>query len=438
MITYLEEALEVGSIRRIQGIGYGILEFLGDVGFHVVDSHTDNHPEDGFTPLETIRRSYSVIKERISFELKGDTFEPERRGTSSIPPVECNAYGGDPSVDLLRSFLNLGRAGDRLTLSNRGGADVPKALIKPELMVSSTSFPRELRGQSSNTSFDDELPQVHPLHLLSLRWVSKAVRKRKLDVDALREVSHRRARRALVHASKVAGDASTPLDVDSDPDIHEFPYARELKDAIDYYWVVAHVTHPSWKHHLRDIIIEQLCDIHDRAYMRQAILDNMWNSRTRELISALHKARASCLESERERLKASEIQMLQEINRLRQDRAAVVSRVVPGTAMKLVHSNDMGFLVARLVTETIIHGRCMAFKEIAKLKEPFIFKKMLGYHMSSKDEYDRAGEDMANASFPFLSEFTSNPYASVEQLLSIMPRSIFEGYLEIYPCRLYF
>ncbi|GKF20980.1 hypothetical protein Tco_0069618, partial [Tanacetum coccineum] len=45
--------------------------------------------------------------------------------------VMYKAYGGEPSVDLLRSFLNLGRAGDWLTLSNRGGADVPKALIKP-------------------------------------------------------------------------------------------------------------------------------------------------------------------------------------------------------------------------------------------------------------------------------------------------------------------
>ncbi|GJZ87607.1 hypothetical protein Tco_0659217 [Tanacetum coccineum] len=45
--------------------------------------------------------------------------------------VMCKAYGGEPSIDLLRSFLSLGRAGDWLTLSNRGGADVPKALIKP-------------------------------------------------------------------------------------------------------------------------------------------------------------------------------------------------------------------------------------------------------------------------------------------------------------------
>nr|GEY64287.1 hypothetical protein [Tanacetum cinerariifolium] len=67
---------------------------------------------------------------------------------------------------------------------------------------------------SSNTSSDDELPPVHPPHLLSLR--------------------------APVRASKVAGDASTALDVDSDPDIHEFPSAMELKDATDYHWVVAH------------------------------------------------------------------------------------------------------------------------------------------------------------------------------------------------------
>ncbi|GKA38353.1 hypothetical protein Tco_0730904 [Tanacetum coccineum] len=41
------------------------------------------------------------------------------------------AYGGKPTVNLLRSFLNLGRVGDWLTLSNRGCANVPIALVKP-------------------------------------------------------------------------------------------------------------------------------------------------------------------------------------------------------------------------------------------------------------------------------------------------------------------
>nr|GFB63045.1 opie2 pol protein [Tanacetum cinerariifolium] len=49
------------------------------VGLRVVDSHTGNHPEDDFMPLETIQRSYSVIREKILFELEGETLEPERR-----------------------------------------------------------------------------------------------------------------------------------------------------------------------------------------------------------------------------------------------------------------------------------------------------------------------------------------------------------------------
>ncbi|GKD71819.1 hypothetical protein Tco_1325909, partial [Tanacetum coccineum] len=66
----------------------------------------------------------------------------------------------------------------------------------------------------------------------------------------------------------------------------------------------------------------------------------------------------------------------------------------------------------------------IAFEEVAKLKEPFVLEKMPDYRTSLKDEYDRAGEDMANASYPFLSSFTSNPYAYMEQLLSIKPRSL--------------
>ncbi|GJT85283.1 hypothetical protein Tco_1067000 [Tanacetum coccineum] len=300
----------------------------------------------------------------------------------------CKAYGGEPSVDLLRSFLNIGRAGDWLTLSNRGGVDVPKALIKPvthlenwkemyfrSFMIQgvdsefnflpeggfddnqgslsaksvnnktpiinaepiSTVLPSNVADNiidSSNASSDDELPLVHPStsSFPEVGEKSKVAGKRKLAADDLREGSHHRAQKAPVQVSKVAGDASTPLDVDSDPDIHEFPSARELKDAIDCHWVVAYVTPPSWKKHLRDISIEQICDIHDRAYMRQSILDNMLNSRTRELIFALHKARASILlekrkcsnyeqtlsilhakveglEFERERLKASEIRL---------------------------------------------------------------------------------------------------------------------------------
>ncbi|GKE03969.1 hypothetical protein Tco_1395987, partial [Tanacetum coccineum] len=267
---------------------------------------------------------------------------------------------------------------------------------------------------SSNTSSGDELPPVHPSTSFfpDVGEKSKAAGKRKLAADALREGSHHRAQKALVQASKVAGDASTPFDVDSDPDIHEFPSARELKDATDCHWVVAYVTPPSWKQHLRDISIEQLCDIHDRAYMQREIkrdtayaeLEKKYNESLQDLDknplvfdmrSEIETLQVEGFKSKRERLKASEIQVLQEIDSLRQDRAAIVLNVIPDATMKLVHSDEMGVLVSRLVRAAIIH-----------------------------DEYDQAREDMANASYPFLSEFTSNPYASVEQLLSMKPRSL--------------
>ncbi|GJY32323.1 fanconi anemia group J protein, partial [Tanacetum coccineum] len=101
------------------------------VGLRVADSHTGNHPEDDFTPLETIRRLYIVFGRRSHLGFEGETSEPKGRVRHQAPQSNVIAYGGEPSVNLLRSFLNLGRTGDWLTLSNRGSADVPIALVKP-------------------------------------------------------------------------------------------------------------------------------------------------------------------------------------------------------------------------------------------------------------------------------------------------------------------
>ncbi|GJZ64420.1 hypothetical protein Tco_0620841 [Tanacetum coccineum] len=193
----------------------------------------------------------------------------------------------------------------------------------------------------------------------------------------------------------------------------EFPSAKELKDSSDCHWVVAHVTPPSWKQHLKEISLEKLYDIHDKAYMRQAVLDNMLNNRIRKLMSTLSKnnllvldmrfeiktfqgqvdglhseysrlvleekkwvkyeqtlsiilLKGQGLEPEIEKLKSSETHLLQEIDSLKQDRVAVV---------------------------------CAALKDVANLKEPFALEKMPGY-------------------------LTANPYASVEQLLSKKPQSL--------------
>ncbi|GKB34187.1 zf-CCHC domain-containing protein [Tanacetum coccineum] len=49
------------------------------VGLRMADSHIGNHPEDDFTPLETIRRSCSVFGRRSHLDFEGETSKPKGR-----------------------------------------------------------------------------------------------------------------------------------------------------------------------------------------------------------------------------------------------------------------------------------------------------------------------------------------------------------------------
>nr|GEW56297.1 transposase, mutator type [Tanacetum cinerariifolium] len=59
---------------------------------------------------------------------------------------------------------------------------------------------------------------------------------------------------------------------------------------------------------------------------------------------------------------------------------------------------------------------CATLEEVAALKEPFKLEKMPSYSSLSKKEFDRAGDDLANASYAFLAEVTTGPYAHLEVL----------------------
>ncbi|GKB43199.1 hypothetical protein Tco_0888141 [Tanacetum coccineum] len=415
------------------------------VGLCVADSHTCNHLKGGFTPLKTIRRFMVVIGRRSYSGFEWEAFEPGDEGLKTTwkhSPKRPGIYHRGQGVLCSEGLMNVADSDDPSY-----GED-EQTLIGPSL------FPH---------------PEVSKkFKILGKRKVASGVPGKALPL---------KVQKVPAQASKVAGEASTPLDVDNDSNIHEFPSAKELKDATDCHWVVAHVTSPSWKQHLREISIEQLCDIHDRSYMRQVVLDNVLNSRTRELISALYKAKTSYddldknplvsdmhvkikalqgqvdglygeysrlileekkwvdyeqtlsslrvkikgIKFEKERLKSSKIQLLQEIDSLNQDRAVVVSKVIPDAAMKLIRNDDLGILIAKLVRSSIIYGRCQAFEEVAAMEEPFVLEKMSTYRPSSKEEYDQASDALANASYPFLAEYVTNPYASLEQLLSKKP-----------------
>ncbi|GJW97146.1 hypothetical protein Tco_0178954 [Tanacetum coccineum] len=83
--------------------------------------------------------------------------------------------------------------------------------------------------------------------------------------------------------------------------------------------------------------------------------------------------------------------------------------------------DDMGKLVAKLVSSFIFNGRCQAFEEAANMKEPFDLTKVKGYMPSYKHEHTKVGNEFMIATFPYLADVVADPYASVEALLSKKP-----------------
>nr|GEW51558.1 putative nucleotidyltransferase, ribonuclease H [Tanacetum cinerariifolium] len=152
------------------------------------------------------------------------------------------------------------------------------------------------------------------------------------------EALPQKVQKVPARASKVVGEASTPLDVDSDFDIHERKGNEALQDL----------------------------DKNPLVFVMRAEIKAL-----QEQVDGLYS-----IESERERLKSFNIQLLQEIDSLKQDRADVVSRVIPDAAMKLNGNDDLGVLIAKLFRSSIIYGRCQDFDEVAAMEEPFVLEKM--------------------------------------------------------------
>ncbi|GJU54010.1 hypothetical protein Tco_1227724 [Tanacetum coccineum] len=130
------------------------------------------------------------------------------------------------------------------------------------------------------------------------------------------------------------------------------------------------------------------------------------------------------LEAEKARLEAVEVSLRREVDDVKRDRMEVISKVVPYAAIELIHIDDLGSLVGRLVSSAIFYGRCKAFEQVAGMKEPFDLSKVKGYRPSYKKEHNQAGNDLDTATFPWLSEFVADPSAHVEVLLSKKPSSL--------------
>ncbi|GJY96839.1 hypothetical protein Tco_0513749 [Tanacetum coccineum] len=383
--------------------------------------------------------------------------------------VMCRAYGGEPTVNLLCSFLNLGRASDWLTLLNRGSADVPIALVKPithlanwkgsffyvENRIIPSDYPELLleSNKFDKKSFGDKVP-LHPkldplydqistypchvrtfpdpiLYLAGLKKSWKHSHKEPVIYYRGQEMDFRSFMMQEIDgefkflpegyiddnqgspSSKSVNNEAPVIDAKPLTSLHPSNIVKDVADSDDAsagdnenpLLGTSLPPLPDAGKKLRSLdkrklpsgvggSLPKLCDVHDRAYMRQVILDNVLNSRARELIYALHKATAlydaiqarglkkdrAYAELERKcnedlldlnknplvtdmptkiktlqgrvdgfhkRLKLSDIQLLQEMDALKQYRASVVAKVVPDAATNLIRSDEMGILFAK-------------------------------------------------------------------------------------------
>ncbi|GKC40948.1 hypothetical protein Tco_1053332 [Tanacetum coccineum] len=201
---------------------------------------------------------------------------------------------------------------------------------------------------------------------------------------------------ALGRGSAKQGEDDTHVLSISDDDEGLEDYL-ELKDATVCHLKIYAITPPAWKCFLDNHLDVDLLDLHDRCYARQAIVDNAVNRRSRELLEVIKKLRGEAdvmqarelareeecevasLEADKANLEATEASLHQEIEE--------------------VKGRFFRRLVGKLVSSAITFGRCRAYEQVARMKEPFDLSKVKGYHPSYEKEHTQAINDLATATF---------------------------------------
>nr|GEW81992.1 hypothetical protein [Tanacetum cinerariifolium] len=425
------------------------------VGCCVADSHTGNHLEDDFTLLETIRRSYSVIREKIPFELEGETFKPKREMTYdawhvdgregefndflALYPVLSEYHVILPKSDQTDFDAPLGsvaaRIKDKKCKTRRGSSRPP---VKRKLAFESSSS-HAMRSKTF-ASKDDALflsisdndedkflePEVQPIEVIvdsgespkvgvfvvHLRSVAARIKdkkcktrrgssrppvKRKLAFES----SSSHAMRSKTFASKDDALFLSISDNDEDKFLVRLLDCFELKDANACHLKIFAITPPAWKCHLDNQIDLELLDLYDPIMCSRLWWIMQLTKEPNPAVLALWEKISSLTidvkeHKDKARLEAVEASLHREIEELTQDRRDVVSKVVPYAAMELVHSDELGRLFGKLVSSTITYGCC-------------------------RKDHTQASNDFATATFPLLDEFVADVTASIETLLSKKP-----------------
>ncbi|GJU75086.1 hypothetical protein Tco_1272156 [Tanacetum coccineum] len=239
----------------------------------------------------------------------------------------------------------------------------------------------------------------------------------------------------------------------------------EIKDANACHLKISAITPPAWRGYLDNQMDLKLLDLNEHCYARQAMVDNVVKRRApamaefdqnpivlalREKISSLYakvkehkgnldrmmlesqkwagyqvtlsalESKVTSLEADKALLEAVEASLHREIEELRQDMRDVVSKVMPYAAIDLVHSDELGRLVGKLVSFANIYEHCKAYEQVATMKEPFDLSKVKGYRSSYQKEHTQVSNDFAIATFPWLDEFVVNKRA--REFLQVIAR----------------
>ncbi|GKD23049.1 hypothetical protein Tco_1224752 [Tanacetum coccineum] len=127
---------------------------------------------------------------------------------------------------------------------------------------------------------------------------------------------------------------------------------------------------------------------------------------------------------EKARLEAVKVSLRKEVDDVKRDKMEVVSKVVSYAALELVHSDELGRLVGKLVSSAIFYERCAAFEQVADMNEPFDLSKVKGYCPSYKKEHTQASNELTTVTFLWFSEFVADPSAPIKVLLLKKPPTL--------------
>ncbi|GJR89790.1 hypothetical protein Tco_0213801 [Tanacetum coccineum] len=169
------------------------------------------------------------------------------------------------------------------------------------------------------------------------------------------------------------------------------------------------------------VMRHKISTLSTKAKVHKANLDRMMLESQKwagyQVSLSVQESKVASLEAEKARLEVVEVSLRNKVDDIKRDMMEFVSKVVRYAALELIHSDELGRLVCKLISSAILYGRCAAFEQVANMKEPFNLLKVKGYQPLYKNEHTQAGNELATATFSWLSEFIANPSAPIKRAI---------------------